>query len=265
MRLNKFLLSVSLVAGLLGASNVATSADDTTTNAPLTTAVADIKPATASQVTAQKPDGFNDGGSSQFDTTVPYFITDPNYRIWDTPYNKDSVVVANPSDYDKTAFKVLGTSFGDDNDLYAYITNGEMAKGWIYSGALRSAAQLQPQKTPSDYLQQATTDTHNATGIVNDLVSTGASLINTPLGIANNVMSTVHTAINNPISTVTNIEGAINGGLGIVNGGLDAVTKAVALPGVFFDDVTKAIAIPGAFVDMVTKVIGAIGNLVPGL
>ncbi|WP_125768553.1 hypothetical protein [Companilactobacillus furfuricola] len=86
-----------------------------------------------------------------------YWVANPDYYIWDTPYSETSQVVAKAADYTHTVFKGLNQVPNAEGNLYEQITNNDNVTGWIYLPAL---SESDPNEVaPAPEAPATTTDT----------------------------------------------------------------------------------------------------------
>lgn len=94
-------------------------------------------------------------------------ISNTQYHVWNAPFGTDAVQTFNLSDYPDATFTVLGNALNEDNDVYTYITNHELAKGWIYSGALKKSDRVT--------MESITATMRRFTEMANSIVTAGNS------------------------------------------------------------------------------------------
>ncbi|MQS88610.1 hypothetical protein [Companilactobacillus mishanensis] len=207
------------------------SATQATTNAPLVVSNdptspnsdpdADARVAAGIAATENSAATTQDNSTEATDTTGnytegrAYWIANPDYTIWDTPYSASSNKVADGIYYTHTAFKGLGQATNAAGNVYENITNNDNVTGWIYLPALTTVDPAAPaEETPAEPAAPAeqkgffdkvkdTADKVNAFNTsVTDAVSSTQKLVQTPLDVATN-------AITHPINKINEIKDAL--------------------------------------------------------
>ena len=223
-------------------ANTQAAADATTTSEPTADPIV-YDDAAPTSVTTATPIVYTDAATTQAsdDTTADaattgnytegtaYWIANPDYTIWDTPYTATSTAVAKAADYTNTVFKGLDQQANSDGNIYEKITNNDNVTGWIYLPALTST---DPSATTT-----TTTDTTAKKGVF-DTIKDGAdkvtgfntsikSAVDSTQDLIQEPGSVVTKAITKPLDNITAVNNSISGAIASPFKGVSTVLDAV--------------------------------------